>query len=47
MGDPEAARALVQDMRDVRVATVEAGHLMGAEAPGQVNALVLDFFETE
>lgn len=45
VGDPEAARALVQNIPDVRVETVEAGHLMGAELPGQVNALIKDFFE--
>ena len=27
-----------------RVEIVEAGHLMGAELPGQVNALIMDFF---
>jgi len=45
VGDPEAARALVQDIPDVRVEVVEAGHLMGGEQPEQVNALVLAFFE--
>lgn len=47
VGDPEAARALVQDMPDVRVAVVDAGHLMGAEAPELVNELVLNFFATD
>ena len=45
VGDPETARALVQDIPDVRVEIVEAGHLMGAEIPAQVNALILGFFE--
>ena len=45
VGDPEAARALVQDIPDVRVEVVEAGHLMGGEKPEQVNALILEFFE--
>jgi pimeloyl-ACP methyl ester carboxylesterase len=44
VGDPEAARNLVQDMPDVRVEVVSAGHLMAAELPAQVNSLVLDFF---
>ena len=45
VGDPEAAKALVQDIPDVQVEIVEAGHLMGGEKPAQVNALILDFFE--
>jgi pimeloyl-ACP methyl ester carboxylesterase len=44
VGDPEAARALVQDIPDVQVEIVEAGHLMGGEKPEQVNALILEFF---
>ncbi len=44
VGDPEAAKALVQDIPDVRAETVAAGHLMGAEIPEQVNALIMDFF---
>jgi pimeloyl-ACP methyl ester carboxylesterase len=44
VGDPETARALVQDIPDVRVEIVEAGHLMGAEIPAQVNALIKEFF---
>lgn len=47
VGDPEAARALVQDMQDVRVEVVKAGHLMGAELPEEVNDLILDFFAEE
>jgi pimeloyl-ACP methyl ester carboxylesterase len=45
VGDPEAARALVQDIPNVRVEVVEAGHLMGAEQPEQVNTLITGFFE--
>lgn len=45
VGDPEAARALVQDMADVQVEVVTAGHLMGGEIPDKVNTLVLSFFE--
>ena len=33
VGDPEAASALVQDIPDVQVQVVDAGHLMGAEIP--------------
>ncbi len=43
VGDPEAAKALVQDMPDVRVEIVEAGHLMGGELPYECNQLILDF----
>lgn len=43
VGDPEAARALVSDMGDVRVEVVEAGHLMGAETPDRIDRLILDF----
>jgi pimeloyl-ACP methyl ester carboxylesterase len=44
VGDPEAARALVQDLPDMRVETLEAGHLMAAEMPEEANQLILDFF---
>ena len=47
VGDPEAARALVQDIPDIRVEVLDAGHLMGAEQPEQVNALITEFFEGE
>jgi pimeloyl-ACP methyl ester carboxylesterase len=47
VGDPEAAKALVQDVPDVQVEIVEAGHLMGGELPEQVNGLILDFFAAE
>ena len=45
VGDPEAATVLVQDIPDVQVEVVDAGHLMGGELPEQVNALILKFFE--
>jgi pimeloyl-ACP methyl ester carboxylesterase len=44
VGDPEAAKALVQDVPDVRVEIVEAGHLMGGEVPEECNQLILNFF---
>ena len=47
VGDPEKAQALVQDILDVRVEVVEAGHLMAAELPEKVNELILDFFSVD
>jgi len=44
VGDPVKAKALVQDIPDVQVGVVEAGHLMGGEIPDDVNQLILDFF---
>jgi pimeloyl-ACP methyl ester carboxylesterase len=43
VGDPEAARALVGDIPDIRVEVVEAGHLMAAEAPEVTTKLIDDF----
>lgn len=43
VGDPARAAAGVADIPDVTVRVVEAGHLMAAEAPETVNALILDF----
>lgn len=43
VGDPEAARMLVSDMQNLSVQVVEAGHLMGAERPSEINALILEF----
>jgi pimeloyl-ACP methyl ester carboxylesterase len=43
VGDPAAAEALVQDMQDVQVEIVEAGHLMGGEIPEECNQLILDY----
>jgi pimeloyl-ACP methyl ester carboxylesterase len=47
VGDPQAASDLVQDMPDVQVKIVDAGHLMAAELPQQVNEIMLAFFEGE
>jgi pimeloyl-ACP methyl ester carboxylesterase len=44
VGDPGEARSLVQDMQNVRVEIVNAGHLMAAEIPEQINSLLIDFF---
>jgi pimeloyl-ACP methyl ester carboxylesterase len=46
VGDPEVARALVQDIPDVRVEVLDAGHLVAGEMPAEANALMLEFFET-
>jgi pimeloyl-ACP methyl ester carboxylesterase len=43
VGDPEAAAAHVSDMADARIEIVEAGHLMAAEVPEVIDALILDF----
>lgn len=43
VGDPETARSLVQDVPDVQVEVVDAGHLSAAEEPGIVNRLILRF----
>jgi pimeloyl-ACP methyl ester carboxylesterase len=45
VGDPDKARAKVQDIADVRVEILDAGHLVGAEQPEKVNALIKVFFE--
>jgi len=47
VGDPEVARGLVQDIPNVRVEVVDAGHIMGAEQPEQINALITEFFEKQ
>jgi pimeloyl-ACP methyl ester carboxylesterase len=47
VGDPAKATALVQDMPDVRVEVLDTGHLIGAEQPEQVNALIIEFFEQD
>jgi pimeloyl-ACP methyl ester carboxylesterase len=44
VGDPVAARELVQDIPDVRVEVLETGHLIAGEQPEQTNALLLEFF---
>ena len=47
VGDPKAAGTLVQDIPDVRVEVVSAGHLLAAEQPNQVNGLITGFFDSE
>lgn len=47
VGDSAKATALVQDIPDIRVEVLDTGHLIGAEQPEQVNALLMAFFEEE
>jgi pimeloyl-ACP methyl ester carboxylesterase len=44
VGDPAAAATLVRDIPGAVVRIVEAGHLMAAEKPAQVDALLSEFF---
>ncbi len=43
IGDPLAAKDLVMDIPEVRVAIVNAGHLMGAEEPAAIDTLIREF----
>lgn len=43
VGNPESAKSLVQDISNVRVEIVDAGHLMGAEQQELINSLINDF----
>jgi pimeloyl-ACP methyl ester carboxylesterase len=45
VGDAEKAKALAENMPDVRVEIVESGHLIGAELPEIVNPMIIEFFE--
>jgi pimeloyl-ACP methyl ester carboxylesterase len=47
VGDPEVARAKVQDIPDIRIEVLDSGHLIGAEQPEQVNTLITEFFQEE
>ena len=44
VGDPKAARELVQDIPDVQVEILPTGHLVAGEMPVEANAFMLDFF---
>ena len=44
VGDPAKAKALVQDIPNVRVEVVRAGHLMAGERPEEINQLLINFF---
>jgi len=43
IGDPERARAMVADVPGARVEILDAGHLVAAERPDEVNTLILGF----
>lgn len=43
VGDPDRAIALVQDVPDVSVLTIDAGHLMAAEDPEIVDQVILGY----
>jgi len=45
VGDPQKAESGVQDIPDVRVEIVDAGHLMAAEIPDEINSYILSFFQ--
>jgi pimeloyl-ACP methyl ester carboxylesterase len=45
VGDPRRAEALVQDIPDVTVRILDAGHLVAAERPQSTNELLREFFE--
>jgi pimeloyl-ACP methyl ester carboxylesterase len=47
LGDPWEASRLVRDIPNAQVRVVEAGHLMAAEIPGEINDLLLEFLLTE
>jgi pimeloyl-ACP methyl ester carboxylesterase len=47
VGDPAKATALVQDVPDIRVEVLDTGHLIAAEQPELVNALLIEFFEQD
>ena len=45
VGNAEKAKALAQNIPDVRIEVVESGHVIGAELPESVNAAIIDFFK--
>lgn len=47
VGNPEVAKDRVQDVPDVQVRIVEAGHLVAGELPRKINQLILEFLESE
>ncbi|MBI9045588.1 MAG: alpha/beta fold hydrolase [Anaerolineaceae bacterium] len=44
VGDPEKAQKLVEDMQNVQVEIIHAGHLMGGEMPDECNQIILKYF---
>jgi pimeloyl-ACP methyl ester carboxylesterase len=45
IGDAGKAKALAENMPDVRVEIVESGHLIAAEIPDVVNSMMVKFFQ--
>lgn len=45
VGNPRSAAALVQDVPDVTVAVLDAGHLVAAEEPSMTNDLLREFLK--
>jgi len=45
VGDPENAKIRAQLIPDLQVEVLDTGHLIGAEQPEQVNALITEFLE--
>jgi pimeloyl-ACP methyl ester carboxylesterase len=45
VGNPEKAKVRVQDMPNVRIEVLDTGHLIAAEQPERINALIIEFFE--
>ncbi len=45
IGDAQKAKALAENIPDVRVEIVDSGHLMGAEIPNVVNPVMVNFFQ--
>jgi pimeloyl-ACP methyl ester carboxylesterase len=43
VGDPEKTKKLVRDIPNVRIETLETGHLIGVEQPEKVNSLIIEF----
>jgi pimeloyl-ACP methyl ester carboxylesterase len=43
VGNPEIAKAKVQDIPDIRVEVLDTGHLIGAEQPEKVNTILIKF----
>ena len=47
IGDAEAAKALAQNIPNVKIQVVESGHIIGAELSDRVNREVMDFLRVE
>lgn len=47
VGKPNSAKKLVSDMNNVKIETVDAGHLMAAELPELINSFLIKFFKAD